>query len=235
MLFDEPDTHQTPPTSPPHHHPPRHYSNRSLSCSPPASFPSRESSMEPSSEDSSPEGRKRHHSEPAFIWPHDVDRGLTHGFSALLAETSPLAPYRIQQHTKVQAQEKISTHKWLLSRPFDTNTVKLASKLTHFKTTVYTNRIGCFQDHLRHTWQIIPSNWLLSRPSHLNHIVVQPPGTVFDFFQDHLGGGGEQWKSDTRIYLRTICEKQRRQTTEDTRTDSSIIIICTIECLFGHF
>ena len=62
MLFDEPDTHQTPPTSPP-----RCYSPRSPSCSPPASFPSRESSVEPSSEDSSPEGRKRHQSEPAFI------------------------------------------------------------------------------------------------------------------------------------------------------------------------
>ena len=39
MLFDEPNTHQTPPTSPP-----RCYSPRSPSCSPPASLPSRESS-----------------------------------------------------------------------------------------------------------------------------------------------------------------------------------------------
>ena len=66
MMFDEPHTHQTPPTPPPSS-PPRHYSPRSLSCSPPASFPSRESSVEPSSEDSSPKGRKRHQSEPAFI------------------------------------------------------------------------------------------------------------------------------------------------------------------------
>ena len=95
MLFDEPDTHQTPPTSPPSS-PPRCYSPRSPSCSPQASFPSRESSVEPSSEDSSPEGRKRHQSEPAFIQPCDVDQGLSHGPSALLAETSPLAPYRIQ-------------------------------------------------------------------------------------------------------------------------------------------
>ena len=106
MLFDEPDLPQTPPTSPP-----KHYSPRSPSCSPPASFPSRESSMEPSSEDSSPEGRKRHQSEPAFIRPCDVDRELTNGLSALLAETSPLAPYRIQQQAKVKAQEKISTQK----------------------------------------------------------------------------------------------------------------------------
>ena len=41
----------------------------------------------------------------------------THGLSALLAETSPLAPYRIQWQAKVKAQKKISTQKWLLSRP----------------------------------------------------------------------------------------------------------------------
>ena len=57
MLFDEPDIPQTPPASPPSS-PLWHYSPRSLSCSPPASFPSRESSVEPSSEDSSPKGRK---------------------------------------------------------------------------------------------------------------------------------------------------------------------------------
>ena len=95
MLFDEPDTHQTPPTSSPLSLL-RHYSPRSPSCSLPASFPSRESSVEPSSEDSSPKSRKRHQSEPAFIQPCDVDQGLSHGLSALLAETSPLAPYRIQ-------------------------------------------------------------------------------------------------------------------------------------------
>ena len=74
ILFDEPDTHQTPPTSPP------------------SSFPSRESSVESTSEDSSPEGRKRHQSKPAFIQPCDIDQGLSHGLSALLAEMSPLAP-----------------------------------------------------------------------------------------------------------------------------------------------
>ena len=105
------------PQSSPPSSPLRCYSPRLPSCSCPASFPSRESSMEPSSEDSSPEGRKRYQSEPAFIRPHDIDRGLTHGLSALLVETSPLAPYRIQQQAKVKAQEKISTQKWLLSRP----------------------------------------------------------------------------------------------------------------------
>ena len=95
MMFDGPETHQTPPASPATS-PPRCHSPRSPSFSPPASLPSRESSVEPSSEDSSPEGRKRHQSEPAFIRPCDINQGLTPGLSALLAETSPLAPYRRQ-------------------------------------------------------------------------------------------------------------------------------------------
>ena len=95
MMFDGPETCQTPLTSPAMS-PPRRHSPRSPSYSPPASLPSRESSVEPSSEDSSPEGRKRHQSEPAFIRPHDADQGLTPGLSALLAETSPLAPYQRQ-------------------------------------------------------------------------------------------------------------------------------------------
>ena len=110
MMFDGPETHRTPPASPASS-PPRCHSPRSPSYSPPASFPSRESSVEPSSEDSSPKGRKRHQSEPAFIRPQDVDQGLTHGLSALLAETSPLAPYRRQQQAKAKAQEKIITQK----------------------------------------------------------------------------------------------------------------------------
>ena len=92
MMFDSPETCQTPPASPATS-PPRCYSPRSPSFSPPASLPSRESSVEPSSEDSSLEGRKRHQSEPAFIRPHDIDQGLTPRLSALLAEMSPLAPY----------------------------------------------------------------------------------------------------------------------------------------------
>ena len=131
MLFDEPDLPQTPSTSP-SSSPPKHYSPRSLSCSPPASFPSREASVEPSSEDSSPKGRKRHQSEPAFIRPCDIDRRPTHGLSALLAETSPLAPYRIQWQAKVKAQEKISTQ-----TSFKTILVAYMAnhlKLTPFKT-----------------------------------------------------------------------------------------------------
>ena len=56
---------------------PRCHSPRAPSYSLPASFPSRESSVEPSSEDSSPKGRKRHQSEPAFIRPWDINQGLT--------------------------------------------------------------------------------------------------------------------------------------------------------------
>ena len=108
MLFDEPDTHQTPPPSP-SPSPQQLYSPRSPSYSPPASLPSRESSVEPHSEDSSPTGRKRHQSEPAFIRPHDVDRGLTPGLSALLQETSPLAPYKLERSAKARARQAFST------------------------------------------------------------------------------------------------------------------------------
>ena len=65
-----------------------------------------------------PEGRQRHQSEPAFIRPRNVDQGLTPGLSALLAETSPLAPYRLQRQAKAKAQNRITTHKWVISRPF---------------------------------------------------------------------------------------------------------------------
>ena len=129
MMFDGPETHQTPPASPATS-PPRCYLPRSPSYSPPASFPSRESSVEPSSEDSSPKGRKRHQSEPAFIRPCNIDQGLTPRLSALLAEMSPLAPYRQQWQAKAKAQEKISTHKWLISRPFGS----FQDHLAHFKT-----------------------------------------------------------------------------------------------------
>ena len=204
MLFDEPNTHQTPPTSPL-----RHYSPRSPSCSPPASFPSRESSVEPSSEDSSPEGRKRHQSEPAFIRPHDV------GLSTLLAETSPLAPYRKQQQAKVKAQEKISTYKWLLSRPFETDMVNLASKLTHFKTIVYTNRIGCFQDHLRHTQWIITSMDCLDffQDHHIQNTVVKPPWTVLTSFKTI-------WRRKVWTYVK-IKEDRWQRTQRQTHPSSS--------------
>ena len=63
-------THQTPPTSPPSS--PLRGATHLDHChgSPPASFPSREPSVGPSSEDSSPEGRKE-----TPVWPCDIDQG----------------------------------------------------------------------------------------------------------------------------------------------------------------
>ena len=46
----------------------------------------------------------------------------------------------------------------------------------------------------------------------------------FDFFQDHL----EEKSVD-------LHQNKGRQMTEDTMTDSSIIIICTVECIHRHF
>ena len=89
----------------PHHHPPQHYSLRAPSYSPTSS------PEEPQSEDSSPKGRKRHQPEPAFIQPQNVDRGLTPGLSVLLAEMSPLAPYRIERSAKVIAKQKLNAQK----------------------------------------------------------------------------------------------------------------------------
>ena len=110
------NTHQTPPPSP--------IIITSVAIltqvtiiSPPASLPSRESSVEPHSEDSSPTGRKRHQSEPAFIRPHDIDRGLTPRLSALLQETSPLAPYKLERSAKARARQAFSTMHWT---PFKT-------------------------------------------------------------------------------------------------------------------
>ena len=56
-------------------------------------------------------------SEPAFIIPQDIDRGLTPGLSALLQETSPLAPYKWERSAKARARQAFSTMHWLLSRP----------------------------------------------------------------------------------------------------------------------
>ena len=210
MLFDEPDTHQTPPSSPP-----RCYSPRSPSCSPLALFPSRESSVEPSSGDSSPEGRKRHKSKPAFIWPCDIDQGLSHGLSALLAEMPPLAPYRIQRQAKAKAQEKISTHKWLLSRPFETDTVNLASNWLISRPLCIRNRIGCFQDHLRHTWWIITSmdHFDFFQDHHIQNTVVKPPWTILTPFKTI-------WRRKVWTYVK-IKEDRQQRTQWQTHPSSS--------------
>ena len=71
MMFDSPETRETPPASP------------SLTSSPPRCHSPRSSTSQ---------------SPP----------------------TSPLAPYRLQWHAKSKAQQKIITHKWLLSAHFQT-------------------------------------------------------------------------------------------------------------------
>ena len=114
IFFYETDTHQTPPSSLSLQW---LYSPRSPLYSPPASLPSRESSVEPHSEDSSPTGSKRHQSETAFIRPHNIDRGLTPGLSALLQEMSPLAPYKLERSAKARARQAFSTMRWT---PFKT-------------------------------------------------------------------------------------------------------------------
>ena len=144
---------------------------------------SRESSVEPHSEDSSPTGRKRHQSEPAFIRPHDIDRGLTPRLSALLQEMSPLAPYKLERSAKARARQAFSTMHWTPFKTLQRKSVNLvqidsfqdpctfvyvtqplcidsfqdpcdlSSKLTHFKTLGSYTALNC-------------SNWLISRPLH---------------------------------------------------------------------
>ena len=113
---------------PRHHqqcHPPRCHSPRSPSFSQPASLPSRESSVEPSSEDSSPEGRKRHQSEPAFIRPHNIDQGLTpEPFQHSWLKHHLWTPTDYSDRPKPKLKEKSSHISefifktiWLISRP----------------------------------------------------------------------------------------------------------------------
>ena len=190
ILFYQPGTHHTPPPSP-SSSPQWLYSPRLPSFSSPAHTPSRESSIEPHSEDSSPTGRKRHQSEPAFIRPHDVDRGLTPGLSALLQEMLPLAPYKLERSAKVRARQAFSTMHWT---PFKTPWRKIGNWciLTHFKTLTHTAKCDSFQDHHSGLYSKsseidsfqdpcdLSSNWLISKPYvHIQHNTVQ-----IDSFQE---------------------------------------------------
>ena len=103
MIFDQQNNNHSSHTSSQ-----QHYSPRSPLCSPPSSVPSRESSVEPDTEEATPEGRVRHKSELAFVRPKDVNRRLTTGLSALLQETSPLAPYKRERSAKAKAREAFS-------------------------------------------------------------------------------------------------------------------------------
>ena len=159
MLFDESNTHQTPPSPSPQWL----YSPRSPSYSPPASLPSRESSVEPHSEDSLPTGRKRNQSEPTFIRPHDIDRGLTYpDFQFYCRKCHLLAPYKVERSAKARARQAFSTMCWT---PFKTLQRKIGNwyKLTPFKTLC---------SYVAHNLFVLTpfkacdssSNWLISRP-----------------------------------------------------------------------
>ena len=70
--------------------------------SPPAQLSPREHLVSPNTED---------HTAPkhqTIIRPQDVDTWLTSGLAALIHETSPLAPYKIQRSTKRKARQTVS-------------------------------------------------------------------------------------------------------------------------------
>ena len=140
MLFHELNTHHRPPPSPQHL-----YSLRSPSFSPPASLPSRQLSVELCSEDSSPKGRKRHQSEPAFIRPHDIDRRLTPRLSALLQKNHPWHHTNWIDQSKQEPDRLSALCIELLSRPLTKNGNWCI--LTYFKTLTHTAKVDSFHDH----------------------------------------------------------------------------------------
>ena len=81
----------------------QHFSPHSPSSSPPTQLSSREKLVSPAAEDHT---AQRH---PTFIQPQDIDTQLTTGLAALVQETSPLAPYKIQWSAKRKARQAFST------------------------------------------------------------------------------------------------------------------------------
>ena len=80
----------------------RVHSPQSPSSSPPAQFSPREHLVSPKPED---------HTTPkqqTIIRPQDIDTQLTPGLAALVQETSPLAPYKIQHSAKRRAWQMLS-------------------------------------------------------------------------------------------------------------------------------
>ena len=79
----------------------QHFSPRSPSSSPPAQLSTREKLVSPNAED---------HTAPKhqIIRPQDVDTQMTSGLAALIQETSPLAPYKIQRSAKRKARQTLS-------------------------------------------------------------------------------------------------------------------------------
>ena len=78
------------------------HSPQSPSSSPPAQFSPREHLVSPTREDHT--APKQH----KIIRPQDVDKQLTPGLAALVQETSPLAPYKIQCSAKRRAWQMLS-------------------------------------------------------------------------------------------------------------------------------
>ena len=78
----------------------QHFSPHSPSSSPPAQLSSREKLVSPNAED---------HMAPKhqIIRPQDVNKQMTSGLAALIQETSPIAPYKIQPSAKRKARHTI--------------------------------------------------------------------------------------------------------------------------------
>ena len=126
---------------------PQCYSPRSLSCSPPASFPSRESSMEPSSEDSSPKGRKRHQSDQLSSDPMTLTEDLHMDFQLYQWKHHHWHPTEYSSRPKLKPRRKLAPK----SDFFQDHHSGLYGKSSEFDS---------FQDHC-----VYKQNWLLSRPS----------------------------------------------------------------------
>ena len=115
MLFDEPDTHQTPPWSPPIITPAAILTQVAIIFTP--CIYHQENHQLPTKRILHLQaGRDTSLNQPSSR-PHDVDRGLTPRLSALLQEMSPLAPYKLERSTKAKARQAFSTMHYT---PFDT-------------------------------------------------------------------------------------------------------------------
>ena len=77
------------------------HSPHSPSSSPPAQLSPREHLVSPNPEDYTASKQQ------TIIWPQDVDTQLTPGLAALIKETSPLAPYKIQHSAKRRARQML--------------------------------------------------------------------------------------------------------------------------------
>ena len=141
----------------------QHFSPHSPS-SPPAQLSSREKLVSPNAEDhTAPKHR-------TIIRPQDVNTQLTSGLAALIQETSPLAPYKIQDSAKKEGKTDSQQHALnvFIEIDFfqDPKLTQMAKchKLTHFKTFILCIILDSFQDpyilHLNWTHFRIPGSEL---------------------------------------------------------------------------